>query len=36
LRDAIIDCPHLHPSSADVQALVNMDSDIKIRALAGR
>lgn len=35
LRDAIIDCPHLHPSAPEVQALVNMDSDIKIRALAG-
>ena len=36
LQQAVIDCPHLYPSSADVVPLVQQNSDLTVRALAGK
>ena len=36
LSQAVVDCPHLFPSSAEVAALINDNSELTIRSLAGR
>ena len=36
VRDAVVDCPGLAPSQPDVEALVQTESDIEVRALGAR